>query len=277
MIRLCFLAVICSLVWAEEVPNNKQEITQYYTTERYKELFEILKEKGFSEEEIKDIFFDSRVKLCRSFFRKRKEKREPQEGNPYLVLIKQPIDSVSLNQGKEFANRYRKELEEAEDLFNVDKEVIVAILRIETNFGRYKGKFRVFNVFNTQLALSEDLSVRKRAREELVSFLLICKENGWDPLEIWGSYAGCYGKGQFLPSSNLKFGIDGDSDGKIDLFTVEDAIFSIGSYLRYHGYNGLDSSQTKKALWAYNNDSRYVEAVLWYAKKLKKLLKLEKK
>ena len=139
--------------------------------------------------------------------------------------------------GIRFWNENATTLKRASALYGVPEEVIVAIIGVETEYGRNTGKFGVMQALAT-------LAFRypPRApffRSELENYLLLARENGFDPLVLKGSYAGAMGIPQFMPSSQRRYAVDfdGDGDGKVDLTrSVEDAIGSVASFLAQHGW-----------------------------------------
>ena len=87
---------------------------------------------------------------------------------------------------------------------------------------------------------------------------------------IKGSFAGAFGIPQFLPSNYIKFGVDGNGDGKVSLFTMEDAVLSTANYLAGFGWKAaLPLPEKRKVIWNYNRSEAYVSAVLGVAEKLK--------
>ena len=86
--------------------------------------------------------------------------------------------------------------------------------------------------------------------------------------DLKGSWAGAFGICQFLPSSYLNWAVDGNDDGNINLYEMDDAIFSVANYLINHGWSEQPEDQ-KKAVFTYNNSSDYVDAVIQLAAKLK--------
>lgn len=145
------------------------------------------------------------------------------------------MDPVRIREGRRFLAKHRPTLNAAEHAFGVPAEIITAILGIETNFGEYKGNFQVLRSLSTL-----SFSFAERANEfrpQLVDLLLLARDQGQQPDQYLGSFAGAMGYPQFMPTSWRKFGIDGDGDGKVDLInSVDDAIFSIGNYLRHHDW-----------------------------------------
>jgi membrane-bound lytic murein transglycosylase B len=81
---------------------------------------------------------------------------------------------------------------------------------------------------------------------------------------------GAIGWPQFLPSSLVKYGVDGDGDGRIDLYSAEDAIFSTANYLRAYGWREARLPADREAvIWNYNHSRAYVRAVLEIAEELR--------
>jgi membrane-bound lytic murein transglycosylase B len=126
-------------------------------------------------------------------------------------------------------------LERATDRFGVPPEVIVAIIGVETYWGRITGNFRTIDVLAT---LSFDYLRRADYyRRELVELLLLAREQQADPLRFKGSFAGAIGLPQFMPGSIRRFAVDFDGDGRIDLAgSTTDAIGSVARFLLRHGW-----------------------------------------
>lgn len=145
------------------------------------------------------------------------------------------IKKKRIQDGQDFIKKNSEVLQKAEDTFHVPKEVITAILGIETNYGKNMGNFRVLDSLTT-LGF-DDPRRSKFFRSELIQFFLLTRENNLDILKTKGSYAGAMGYSQFISSSYRAYAIDFDDDGYVDLFnSVEDAIGSIANYLKIHGW-----------------------------------------
>ena len=92
---------------------------------------------------------------------------------------------------------------------------------------------------------------------------------GVDPLELRGSGSGAFGYPQFLPTSYLRFGMDGSGDGRVDLFDIGDASASCANYLAAQGWRkGLTDKQRRAVIWRYNRSDAYVSTVLALARSL---------
>lgn len=126
-------------------------------------------------------------------------------------------------------------LRRARDIYGVPEEVIVSIIGVETIYGRRTGGFRVIEALYT---LGFEMTERAEFfRSEMEQFLLLTRENHFDPLEVKGSFAGALGVPQFIPSSYRRYAVDFDGDGKIDLWNSNaDAIGSVANYLNHFGW-----------------------------------------
>jgi len=130
-------------------------------------------------------------------------------------------------------------LQRAEERYGVPPEIVVGILGVETIYGQQMGGFRVLDALAT---LSFDFPAGRRDRSdffrsELEAFIALCRREALDPLVPKGSYAGAIGMPQFMPSSILKYGIDFDADGRIDLHASSaDVIGSVAHYLAEFGW-----------------------------------------
>jgi len=107
-------------------------------------------------------------------------------------------------------------------------------------------------------------SIRSRGRKNLLALVRQCKTRGIDPLTVKGSWAGALGFPQFMPAS-LRWAEDGNGDGKIDLFEMDDAIASVGKYLQAANFK----KSARDAVYDYNHEAAYVEGVLAFAAALK--------
>ncbi len=129
-------------------------------------------------------------------------------------------------------------LARAEKQFGVPAQIIVAILGVETFYGTRMGSYRVIDTLVTQAFEFPPESWRSRfGVEQLEQMFLLAKEQGFDPLELEGSYAGAMGYGQFIPSSYRAYAVDFDGDGVADIWANPvDAIGSVGNYLSENGW-----------------------------------------
>lgn len=216
---------------------------------------------GFSEDEIRQILSDERVMLYPQIL-KRTGKGLSYFGSKFGLLT-----TKSIERGRKVLNDNYDTLVSVEKTYGVDKEIIIAILRVETNFNKYTGKYPIFNSLLTLAVVENKRSAW--AEEELTELLRISKSLNKDPLSIKGSWAGAFGMAQFIPSSYTRYAVDGNSDGIVDLFDFSDATASIANYLKAHGWEKNSPDKNWKAVYAYNHCDEYVKAIFAYAKVLK--------
>ena len=145
------------------------------------------------------------------------------------------LTSTRINRGVTFWKENQEVLNRAEQEFGVPAEIIVAIIGVETLYGKRKGSFRVIDALST---LAFDYPPRSKFfRSELKEFLLLSREQNQNPLELTGSYAGAMGYGQFIPSSYRAYAVDYDQDGFADIWeNPVDAIGSVANYFKRHGW-----------------------------------------
>ncbi len=168
---------------------------------------------------------------------------------PIIDLMERPAEKVKewpdyreifiterrIAEGVDFWRTHADALARAQREFGVDPAIIVAIIGVETHYGRNKGSHRVIDALAT-LAFNYP----KRSAfftKELENFLLLTREQHRDPLQLKGSYAGAMGYGQFMPSSYRNYAVDYDGDGSIDIWdNATDAIGSVANYFLRHGW-----------------------------------------
>ena len=201
---------------------------------------ELVNEHGFKESYVIEVLKNAerRDEMLRSVA---KPAEKTKTWDDYKAIF---IKKKRIKDGKKFLNENIDTLERAEQDFGVPKEVITAILGVETNFGSNKGSYRVIDSLTT-LGF-DDPRRSKFFRRELIEFFLLTRENNLDILKTKGSYAGAMGYAQFISSSYRAYAIDYDGDGYVDLFnSVDDAIGSIANYLKVHGWKREGSIVTK--------------------------------
>lgn len=141
-----------------------------------------------------------------------------------------------INGGVKFWQEHRDLLQQASEKYGVPAEIIIAIIGVETRYGGNTGSYKVLDALMTL-----GFHFPKRAqffKRELEQFLLLCREEGLNPREPKGSYAGAMGQAQFIASSYRAYAVDGDGDNKRDLWTSHaDIIHSIANYFARHGWS----------------------------------------
>ncbi len=191
---------------------------------------EMVAKHGFNSTELAALFakVETQPRIIEAITR-------PAEAKPWHAYRKIFLTEKRIAGGVAFWDENAALLEAAEARFGVAPAVIVAIIGVETNYGGNAGSWQVIDALTT---LAFDYPRRGDFfRSELEHFLLLAQEEGLDPLDPVGSYAGAMGLGQFIPSSYRSYAIDFDGDGQRDLFgNRADAIGSVANYFARHGW-----------------------------------------
>lgn len=147
-----------------------------------------------------------------------------------IFLTQERVDA-----GVKFWQENQALLGQLEQQYQVPAEILVAIVGVETYYGRIKGKSPVFD---TLMTFAFDYPKRARFfKKELEQFLLLTREQQLPPLKLVGSYAGAMGMPQFISSSYRSYAVDGDGDGKVDLWdSLPDVLASVANYFVKHGW-----------------------------------------
>lgn len=191
---------------------------------------DMVKRHGFTEADLRDIF--TRAEIVDSIL---EAIAKPAEKKPWYQYRPIFLTPDRVRRGVEFWEDHAEPLARAEALFGVPAEIIVAIIGVETSYGRITGRYKVINALAT-LAFAYPPRAGFFAGE-LEQFLLLCRERGVDPHSLTGSYAGAMGLPQFMPSSFRDYAVDFDRDGVIDLAgNKADAIGSVGNYFKAYGW-----------------------------------------
>lgn len=207
------------------------------------------------------------------------------------------LEPSEIARARRFISMHRASFRSAQRIFGVEPGVIAAILLVETHFGSYTGNTSTLAVFSSFAVMDQPanrdriwrlLPPRDRERlgreafdrklldrsdwayRELSALISWANANGVRADSFQGSVMGAIGWPQFLPSSLVDYGTDGNGDGRVDLFNAEDAIFSTANYLKGHGWCEarfpLDQEQV---IWTYNHSKPYVRTILGIADRLK--------
>ena len=149
------------------------------------------------------------------------------------------VEPQRISAGVAFWRDHEAWLYEAEERWGVPASIVVAIVGVETFYGRVTGGFRLIDALAT-LAFDFPPGRKDRSdffRTELTEFFVLCQREGRDPQLQKGSYAGAQGLPQFMPGSVNRFAVDMDGDGHIDLLaSPADAVGSVAHYLQAFGW-----------------------------------------
>jgi membrane-bound lytic murein transglycosylase B len=201
----------------------------------------------------------------------------------------------SIRKAKEYIQKNKADLTRIEKAYGVDKKVITAILLVETGLGASVGTRSALNTLSTMAALTDPVvrnklwdlipdskkisrkkfekkaaSRSKWAYKELKALLKYSAREGVDPVSIPGSFAGAVGVAQFMPTSILAYGKDGNDDGMVDMLNHADSMASIANFLKSHGWRpGQSRKKAEKIIHHYNHSSYYVDTILKITSRLK--------
>jgi membrane-bound lytic murein transglycosylase B len=223
--------------------------------------------------------------------------------NLLLFLVKANYHKVQVTAEGEknvlsFLAKNEKAFAQAEKEFGVPRNVIASLLWIETRHGQNQGMFHVASAYlhllqserpivktflqNKAVDFTKNVTKKQRAEiakrtkikadwalKELRSLQALYKKNSKLALKLRGSFSGAFGLPQFLPSSYEMYAKSCKAGKVADLYVPADAICSVGSYLKKHGWRATRSKTHMAALMKYNNSRDYAEAILKLAEKTK--------
>lgn len=157
----------------------------------------------------------------------------PAEALPWYKYRNIFLSDARASEGAIFWQENEQTLAAVERQYGVPAPIIVAIIGVETRYGKHTGHYRVIDALATL-----GFAYPKRSKfflDELENFLLLCREEQMDPLQPTGSYAGAMGMPQFMPSSYRAYAVDFDGDGHRDIWNnPADVIASVGNYFQRH-------------------------------------------
>ena len=218
----------------------------------------------------------------------------PRESSaPYARMNTAP----NRNNALQFYRTHKEIFLQAEAKFNVNREIILALIQMESGCGRYTGNSPVFyrlarlasatspqvldKVYrdhkkNNPKITREQVEARALWLEQtflpqVAGAIVIAEKMGLHTHELKGSVSGAIGLPQFLPANVLKYGVDADQNGKVDIFKPADAIHSVAKYLAARQWNieQLDTPSNRNVIRAYNNSDPYIDTAFLIAKTLK--------
>lgn len=191
---------------------------------------EMVQQHAFSRSQLEELFraVEMRPDIIEAITR-------PAESKPWHTYRPIFLTEERIRGGVAFWHEHAALLQQAQQRYGVAPQYVVAILGVETRYGRFRGRHRIMDALAT---LAFDYPPRGGFfRSELQHYLLMTREETIDPLSLTGSYAGAMGTPQFIPSSFRAYAVDFDGDGRRDLFdSVPDIIGSVANYFKVHGW-----------------------------------------
>ena len=224
--------------------------------------------KGIPKSYLENTFSHKSIQTHNKIVERFARPYEKQSWTNYRKLF---ITDSRIKKGTHFYTENQGTLNTIAKNIKVDPFLILSIVGVESNYGRHKGEFTVFNALYTQIAKMPRRA--KWAKKELIEFLIYCYNDNIPPHSIKGSYAGAFGYGQFIPSSFNTYAADGNGDGIRKPYEWSDVFASVGNYLAKNGYpvnNHSDQKKVYQSVFAYNHADNYVKAVLELRNELKK-------
>lgn len=232
--------------------------------------------------------------LFTSAFMRRKKPDDGKPKAPPSRIYRNVVTAAALARCEDFLAANADLFDRVEAKYPVPREVLVALLYVETKLGVYVGKDNAFwslacmaaadrpdmvqdGVRDVPLKAEHDDWLQSKltdksnwAYKELRALLDFCRINNLDPLLMPGSVYGAIGICQFMPSNLSSYGEDGDGDGVINLFSEADAVFSAARYLHKHGWKkNLSVSARRDVLKRYNNLNIYANTILALAESVR--------
>lgn len=248
----------------------------FYALEKdrvYQTIKERIMEKGISEEYLKRVFEDENIQTHKEI---PERFAKPYEKKPWEEYRKIFVKQSRINKGSKFYTERQETLTKISKHYGVDPYLILSIVGIESNYGSHYKQYTVFNSLYTQI--SEMPKRANWATTELIEFLFYCYKDSIPPHSVYGSYAGAFGFGQFIPSSFNNYAVDFDGDGIRQAYEWPDVMASIANYLIKNGYpanNYSNQDKLYKSVYSYNHSDNYVRAVLELRDELRKAIESE--
>ncbi len=184
-----------------------------------------------------------RRKDTRTEAQKAKARELYRKYGPWERYSRLKLNDSRVNNGIKFVKKYQDTFKTVEKKYGVPKEYIAAIIGIESNYGKNVGKYPVFDTLTT---LSFEKNRRNKFfKKQLMHFMHLCKTQKINPKNVYGSYAGAIGLGQFMPSNYEAYGVDFNGDGRVTLQRKQDAIASVANYFKKNGWRSGEPVATR--------------------------------
>ena len=223
MRKFLVLILFCVPVFATEHPGSDEFVKR------------AVSEHGLAENEVRVLLAEAEYKqsIVDAISR-------PAEGKPWHEYRPIFLTDKRINEGVDFWLENRELIASASKHYGVDEEIIVAIIGVETFYGRITGNYRTIDALVTLgFYYPQNLSSDRSPffSSELMHYIQLAAEEDLPAAKVTGSYAGAMGMGQFMPSSYREYAVDFDGDGSRDLWrSTPDVVGSVANYLHRHGW-----------------------------------------
>jgi membrane-bound lytic murein transglycosylase B len=286
---LIFISILISSLYLDtQLQAQPHNANNTNNLRGWRHLADLLIERGVEKKEVERLFLDPRMPEFTELFFSVTPRESPR-------LYTSFFSEKRIEATKKYLQQYAPVFKRAEEAYGIDRRIIAAIILVETNFGTFTGKqdvvFRLArlanasspeNLINNHKRLNKqdpDVTLKQvidrgKYLEDLFTpqveaALTIAKNRKIDVFSLKGSSAGAFGIPQFLPLSYLRFAVDGNRDGIISLFQHEDAIMSVGNFLKHYREKAPENSDSlRTAIWEYNRSEPYIDTIIGVAKKL---------
>jgi len=288
-------ALAAVFVWASVIPSLAQQAV-------WRPLVDRLVADGFDRTYIESLFSRSSLQFSPKIMARKMNalletklstkkpgpRQEPQAMKRYL-------NPILIAGAYAFYREHDGDFQRIKQRYGVPGEVLTALMLVETKLGTQVGRHNGLTILSS-MALAENFELirdhikRKEIAPEIMTWLVkrtgqkanwgytelkslitYARKNGQDPLVIPSSMYGAIGVCQFIPSSALSYGVDGTGDGKVNLFDVTDALYSMANFVKRHGWkDGLTREAQLKVIYRYNHSESYALTIMAVADKIKK-------
>jgi len=161
------------------------------------------------------------------------DRYQPEFYEDTYTYIKKRTSKDKLKKGLSLYKKEKKIINTIEEKFSVEKELLLALMGIETNFGKYLGKMDIISSLST---LSFDKRRSAFFTNELITLLGLIDNNVVDKNILYGSWAGAFGNFQFMPSTIKNYAIDYNNNSNVELKKIEDSFASAANYIEKIGW-----------------------------------------
>ena len=194
-----------------------------------KDFKEVAVKKGISKKTVNEVMNNAKFlpKVIKY------DRYQPEFYEDTYTYIKKRTSKDKLKKGLSLYKKEKNIINEVEKIFDVEKELLLALMGIETNFGKYLGKMDIISSLST---LSFDKRRSAFFTNELLTLLKLIDNKVVDKNILYGSWAGAYGNFQFMPSTIKSYAIDYNKNSNIELKKIDDSFASAANYIKKIGW-----------------------------------------